>query len=64
MRESELVNHLSDIQDITTNLGNDCKNIKFVHRIGKFIIFHFSIILKSCIGNMRRRSRDFSYSAH
>ena len=59
MRESEPVNHLSDIQDFTSNLGNDRKNIKFVRYIGKFIIFHFPIILKSCIGNMKRRARDF-----
>ena len=59
MRESELVNHLSDIQDFTSNLGNDRKNIKFVRYIGKFIIFHFPILLKSCIGNMKRRGLNF-----
>ena len=59
MRENELVNHFSDIQDFTSNLGNDRKNIKFVRYIGKFIIFHFPNILKSCIGNMKRRARDF-----
>ena len=59
MRESKLVNHLSDIQDFTSNLENDCKNIKFVRYIGKFIIFHFPIILKSGIGNMKRKARDF-----
>ena len=64
MRESELVNHLSDIQDITSNLRNDRKIIKFVRYIEKVIIFHFPIILKSCIGNMKRRARDFCYSAH
>ena len=53
MRESELMNNLSD------NLGNHRKNIKFVRYIGKFIIFHFPIILESCIGNMKRRARDF-----
>ena len=58
MQESELVNHLSDIQDFTSNLENDCKNIKFVYCIGKFI-FHFPITLKSGIGDMKRRCRDF-----
>ena len=28
MQESELVNHLFHIQDFTSNLGNDLKNIK------------------------------------
>ena len=59
MQESELVNHLSDIQDFTSNLENDCKNIKFVNYIRKLIIFHFPIILKSHIGDMKRRGRDF-----
>ena len=63
MRESELVNHLSSIQDSISNLGNDCKNIKFVCYIGK-LIFHSPITLKSCISNVRRKTRDFRYSAH
>ena len=59
MQESELVNHLSDIQDFTSNLENDCKNIKFVNYIAKLIIFHFPIILKSRIDDMKRRGREF-----
>ena len=58
MRESELVNHVCDIRDFTWNLQNDCKIIKFVHYIGKFIIFHFPFILKNDIGNMKRKGRD------
>ena len=59
MRGSEMVNRLSNIQDFTSNLGNGCKNIKFIRYIGKFIIFHFAIILKSCNGNLKRRARGF-----
>ena len=55
-----MVNHLSDIQDFTSNLGINYKNTKFVCYIPKFIIFHFHIIVKNCIGNLKRRARDFN----
>ena len=34
MQETELLNHLLDIEDFTLNLGNDCRNIEFVRYIG------------------------------
>ena len=55
-----MVNHLSDIQDFRSNLGINYKNTEFVCYIPKFIIFHFHIIVKSCIGNMKRRAHDFN----
>ena len=36
-----------------------CSTTKFVCYIGKFIIFHLPIILKSGIGNIKRGARDF-----
>ena len=48
MQESELLNHLLNIEGFTLNLGNDCRNIEFV----------------SYIGSVKRGSCDSKYSAH
>ena len=33
MQETELLNHLLNIEDITLNLRNDCRNTEFVRYI-------------------------------